>query len=136
MLLRAEYRAWAGNTDPSNEEGGRELVVLHGVASDQGTCTSQTSFAVDSQDTWVALAHLQKFVHDEIGRGRTVNKEHISVVDAILRELSPVVFRLIQANHMRNAEVFKHLQVVLGLITSSVVTDLINGTHECDELFG
>jgi len=57
------------------------------------------------------------------------------MVDAILGELRPVVLCLVEADDMRNAEVAEHLQVVFGLVASSVSSDLVNGTHEGYELF-
>ena len=134
MLLRAENRAWASDPNPPDKECCRELVVLHGVAPDERACSSQSSFAVDGQDARVPLTHLQEFVHDEIRRGRAVNEEHISMIDSILREFSSVVLSLIQADNVRDSEVAEDLQIIFWLVTSSVGPDLVNGTHECDEL--
>ena len=56
------------------------------------------------------------------------------MVDAVLRELGAIVLCFVQANHVGHPEMPKHLQVVFRLVASTIGSDLVNGTHEGDEL--
>ncbi len=55
------------------------------------------------------------------------------MLDLMLQKLLPVVLRLIQSDHMRNSEMFEHLNVVLRLISSRLFL-IVNWPHECYEL--
>ena len=54
--------------------------------------------------------------------------------DASFSELCSVVLCLIKSDNVRNSKVFEHLQVVFWGVTAAIRSDLINGSHECNEL--
>ena len=107
--------------------------MLHDIATDKRACSAQSGLAMDSQDSWVSLAHLKELVYDEVRWCRSINEEHISVVNAALGELSPVVLCLVQAHHMCDAEVTEHLHIVFWRVSSPVRSDLVHRAHKGDE---
>ena len=74
MLLWSEDRAGACNTNPADEKGCWELVMLHSVAANEGACATKTCLAVDGEDTRVPLTALQEFIYDEL-RSKRSNDE-------------------------------------------------------------
>ena len=134
MLLGPKDGARPSNSDPANEKGGREFIMFHGIATDQGARATQARFTVHGEDAWVPLAHLQEFLYDSVGRRGAVNEEHVRVVDAGLGEFGPIVLRLVQAHHMSHTEVPEHLQVVLWTVASTIWAHLVHRAHERNEL--
>ena len=108
--------------------------MFHRIATDQGARATQARFTVHGEYTWVALAHLQEFLYDSVGRRGAVNEEHVCVVDAGLGEFGPIVLRLVQAHHMSHTKVPEHLQVVLWTVTSAIRAHLVHRAHERNEL--
>ena len=56
------------------------------------------------------------------------------MIDAVLRELCAIVLCFVKANYMGHPEMPKHLKIVFWLVASSIRTDLVDRTHECNEL--
>lgn len=108
--------------------------MLHCVAPDQSTCTTQASLAVNCEHAGVALADLEELLNDRIGRSRAVDKEHISVRDPCFREFCSIVLGLVETNNMCHPKMSKHLQVVFRRVPTTVWADLIDRAHKRDVL--
>lgn len=83
------------------------------------------------------VCHIKECVYYIIGRSRAVNEKEIIVVDAVLQKVFLVVLLLIQPDDPGNAKLLKYLDVLLGVVTVSLVrVPLLYGTHEGHELAG
>lgn len=72
-LLWAKDGTRSSDSDPSDKALSRDLEVLHGPEPDQGSCSSQTSLAVngDGAVIWlvkVSLDNFEKVFHNVIWR--------------------------------------------------------------------
>ena len=56
------------------------------------------------------------------------------MIDASLGEFGPIVLCLVQTHYMGHTKVPEHLQVVFRRITSAIGTNLVDRTHESNEL--
>lgn len=86
MLLRPQDTPRPADPDPPDEVGGAELVVLHGVAADEGACAAQAGFAVHGDGGLRGLCELEEFVDDLEGGGGAVYEVHLNVPDAVFCE--------------------------------------------------
>lgn len=84
LLLRSEHRAWSRNSNPSDEESGGELEMLHSIAPDQRACSAEACFAVHGYAAWLSFADSQELIHDLVRRRASVDEEEICVLDAVL----------------------------------------------------
>ena len=57
-LLRSQHRARSRNADPANEGLGIDLVVFHGVNTNEGACSAETCFAVYGDGTCIRLGEV------------------------------------------------------------------------------
>ena len=110
--------------------------MFHGVTANQSACAAQSCLAVYSKHTWVTLTHLQELLNNGIRRCGTINEEHISMGNACLRKLGPLVLSLVQADYVSHSKVSKHLNVVLWRVSSAIHTHLVDRSHEGNKLTG
>lgn len=64
VLLRAEDGARSYYSNPANKSSSWEVIVFHRVTGNQGTRSSQASFAVNSYGSFGVLGKINKLVHD------------------------------------------------------------------------
>lgn len=56
--------------------------------------------------------------------------------DAVLNELLPIIFGLIEPDYMGHIEVFEDLEVIFRGVPSPLLLVLVNWSHEGNELVG
>lgn len=113
VLLRAEDRAGPGDSDPADELSGWKVVVFHGVAGDQGACSSQACLAVDGQRAVGLLRNLQEFIDDLHGGNAAVRKVQLMMPDSILDEVVGLVGLVVEPHHSLRAQFLEDWRVVL-----------------------
>jgi len=114
VLLRAQNGPWAGNPDPSDKISGMEIIVLHGVQCDKGTCAAQTCLAVHCYRTCFLLCDFQELV-DDLKRGNAaIGEVQLDVFYILLSEVSSIVGLVIESNDCCNFQFFKNGDVVVG----------------------
>lgn len=87
-LLWAKNRPRPCNSNPTDESLSGNLVVLHYVKPDQRASTTQPRLTVhsDRPGVWLGemlLTRIKELVDDVLGRGRSVDEDHVFVVDAL-----------------------------------------------------
>jgi hypothetical protein len=107
--------------------------MLHGVASDQRACSSESSFAVHSYATGLIFTDSQKFIYNFVGRSASVDEKEVCMLNAVLQEPVFVVFNIIKSNDVSYAKVLENLNVIFRTIALSVVLS-VHRAHERDEL--
>lgn len=90
-MLWAQNGPWPGYADPSDELGSWEVIVLHGVASDERASSSQTGLAVHCQCSLCTLGIVQEALDDFEGGHAAIGEVEFLVVDIILDEVVGVV---------------------------------------------
>lgn len=140
-LLGSEDGAWPRDSVPSDEGLSGNLVVLHGINSNEGSSAAETSLAVNSNGAGtgfgeVFLATGDEPVDDLLWRHRTVNEDQILVLNTTVDEGTRVVLRVVEAHNLRHIEVLENVHVAARRVTVSLLLtgDAVYWTHEGEEL--
>lgn len=111
--------------------------MLHRIDSNEGPCTTEPCLTVNSDGSPFCLSDSQKLLDNVVRRRRAINEEEVGVVDRGSSELSPIVFRFIQPDHVSDPEVLKYLNIVFGSVAPLRLTGRgIDRPHEGNELVG
>jgi len=111
--------------------------MLHGVDADQRACSAESSLAMDRHGSRLVLGNQEELPDDALRWCAAVNEEQVGVLHPILNKSHPIVLRFVESNNSGHVEVAKHLQVVFRSVATSLeLVDVVQGSHECDELAG
>ena len=141
VLLGSKHRARSGNSDPTYEGLSTDLEVLHAVKTNESSCASQASLAMDSNGTSfrvseVLLTRSDELIDDFRGRSRTIHENHVIVCNAHAFELCLVILGIVKAYHSCHIQVLENLSVAGGRVSITRLLTLISvdGSHESNEL--
>ena len=106
-LLGSEDGARPGNSDPADEGFGGDLIVLHSIQANKGSCATKTSLAVDSDGACLGVAEVsltagQELLDDGVGRGRSIREDHIFMVNSLGPEEGSIIFGLVKTDDLVN----------------------------------
>ena len=74
-LLRTQNRAWSGDSDPSDERFGRDLIMLHSPKANERTGSPQSCFAVDGNGTFVVSFKVIIYDPEKVGSGKRASAD-------------------------------------------------------------
>ena len=123
--MRAENGAGTSNTYPTYEGGGREPKMLHAIESNEGSRTTETRLAMDSDAALFCLSSLEELLHDVVWWGRSIQEIEINVLDAGLDEFLFLVLGLIQTHNEGNSKLFENGHIVIRCERSVLVGHIL-----------
>jgi len=140
-LLGSEDRSRASNANPANEGLSWDLVVLHGIKTDQGASAAESGLAVNGHGAAVrvvlevSLTAFDELVDDLRRRSRSISEDHVLMIDAFAEEVQAIVLGFIETHNFVYSKVLEDVDITGSSVsvTMDAVT-LINWTHEGQEL--
>jgi (2Fe-2S) ferredoxin len=116
--------------------------VLHDVEPDQRASPTQSRLTVhsDRPGVWlgeVLLTRIKELVNDVLRRGRSVDEDHVLVVDTLLSEAIRVILWIVESDYLADLKVLKDINVRSGgVAVAMLLVALVNWTHEGHKLAG
>lgn len=116
LLLRSKNGARSSDSDPTDEGGGGESVVLHAVESNESACAAKSSLAVNGDGSVIAdfvLCGSEELGHDFIGWGSSIKEVQVEMLDALLGKFGLLILRLVQSDDQRDSHSLEDGHVVI-----------------------
>ena len=135
-LLWSKDGAGSRDPDPANKGLSRDLVVFHGIETNEGARAAEAGLAVDGDSASVrVLEVLLTCVHelfdDILGRRRAIREYHIVMSDVFGEEACAIVFSFVQADHSADIQVLEDVDVAGSSVAVAVHgVPLIYWSHE------
>lgn len=139
-LLWAKDRSRSCDSDPADKAFSRDLEMLHGPQSNQGTSSAEACFAVDGDSPviWsleMPLNNIEEVSDDLVWRSRTVNEEEIVMLDTPVLEVHLVILLLVQSDDPGDIDILEDVDIFIWVVSISLaLVSVLNWTHEGDEL--
>jgi hypothetical protein len=99
VLLGPQDRPGPDDADPTDEAGSWEVVMFHGVASDERACPPEASLAMDRDGSFLIFCQGYKFMNDVHGGDAAICEIQILVFDAVFYKVICVVSLVVETNH-------------------------------------
>ena len=139
-LLWAENRSRSCDPDPSDERFSWDLVVLHSPETNQGSSSSQASFAMNCYSSLlmsleVVVDNSEEVTYNVFRWCRAIYKEQVVVGNTPILEMLLVVLFLVQSDDFVHAYVLENFNILIWVMTISMVAvSVLNWTHEGSKL--
>jgi hypothetical protein len=88
--------------------------MLHGITGDETSCSSQSSFTVNSYSTIYRFDNLKKSFNNFRGRCSSIREIKIMMFDTVLNKLFLVISGHIEPDDSFHAEFLKDRDVLFG----------------------
>lgn len=116
--------------------------MLHDVEPNQRTCPTKSCLTVncDCPGVWlgeVLLTRMQELVNDVLRRGRSVDEDHVLVLDSFLSEASWIILWIVESDYLADLKMLKNINIRSGgVAVAMLLISLVNWTHEGHKLAG
>ena len=97
--------------------------MLHGIASYEGPCSSQASFAVNSDGSFGGLGQIDEFMDNFQRRHTSISKVELLMFNTIFCEILRVVGLIVESDHSGDSQFLKDGDVVMGCEGAILHTD-------------
>lgn len=127
------------NSNPAYKRFSRYLVLLHSPEAYKRSCSTKTSFTMDSYGStiwfWkVFLSHLKKLIYNIVWWCRSINEEQIIESNAVFDKILLIIFLLIESYNSLNTKLLKYFYILLRVMAIPLIgISLLNRSHECHE---
>jgi hypothetical protein len=139
-LLWAEDRTWSGDSNPPYKCLSGNLEVLHCPKANESSCSTETSFTVNSNSTmiWsskVILNNSHEISNNFIRWSGSINKEKVIMSDSFMFKMLFIVFFFIKSNYPGYINIVKDITILvwmLAILMSGISS--FNRSHKSDKL--
>ena len=98
ILLWSQDRARSDDSDPSNESRCGKIIVFHRIASNKSACSSESSFTVHSNGSFLVLCKIDEFMNNVHGRYGSISEIELLMFDSIFYEIVWIVGFVVQSD--------------------------------------
>mmetsp|Transcript_16481 Transcript_16481/g.37626 ORF Transcript_16481/g.37626 Transcript_16481/m.37626 type:complete len:303 (+) Transcript_16481:305-1213(+) len=135
VLLRPDDASWPADSNPGDGLPGSEEIVLHEVECDERASASETSLAMNGNNSARGVfRNRQELVRDLVRGSCAVHEEEVVVSDACFDEGSLVVLFGIEANHGLHSLGLEHFQVCSRMNRKILLLTVIPRAFEGNKL--